>query len=656
MKKRIVSLTASALLVFGVMAATPVFGQPANGGLKDVYANRFRFGSILNGSTVNSAAMKTIVLREFNSITPENELKPDATILQSGSTNDDVKVQLNNGARAILKFCQDNKIPVRGHTLVWHSQTPEWFFKENFQTSGNWVTPAVMDKRMESYIKNMFALIKKDFPTLNLYAYDVVNEAASESGSPRTGGSDVKSGQSMWVQVYKDNSFIEKAFTYARKYAPATTKLFYNDYNEYIQAKRDYIANSIVKPLKQKGLLDGVGMQSHLDVRTGNDAYPSATLYGQAVTIYKNLNVEIHVTELDATVKDGNNSYLPAQATYYKNIMNEILTKGGSAVTAVVVWGIQDDQSWRKPNLPLLFDASANKKAAYTELVKLIPQSNWGDGNNPGGGVIEPPPPPPPPPPPVNPDTNGFFFYHPFETSTHEWAGRGAAAVARTTAQKANGSSSLSVSGRTAEWNGAYYSLNANAFAPGKNYSFSVMAMYASGTAEADTFKLTMQYKDAKDSTRYSQVAAARAAKGQWAQLANAQFAIPSGATNLLLYVEMPKSLTDFYIDDAMGGIAGALIGPDGKPGHGSSTQVTFTRSTSRVTPLVTVRDRTINVLSATNAKVKINVADMRGKTIANFTARNGDKLSLRTLPAGAYIVEAKRQDGYRTTASVAIK
>jgi len=470
MKKGTVSLALSALTAFGVMTATPVLGQPANGGLKDVYANRFKFGSILNGSTVNSAAMKTIVLREFNSITPENELKPDATILQSGSTNDNVKVQLNNGAKAILKFCEDNNIPVRGHTLVWHSQTPGWFFRENFSANGAVVTPAVMDKRMESYIKNMFALITSSYPKLKLYAYDVVNEAASENGSYRTAGSDAASGQSMWVQVYGNNSFIEKAFTYARQYAPATTKLFYNDYNEYIQAKRDYIANSIIKPLKQKGLIDGMGMQSHLDVRTGTDPYPNATLYGQAITTFKNLGVEIQVTELDATVNDGNESYFPAQATYYKNIMNEILTKGGDAVKAVVVWGIQDDQSWRKTRKPLLFDASANKKAAYTELVKLIPQSEWGDG----------------------------------------------------------------------------------------------------------------------------------------------------------------------------------------KPG--SSTQVTLTGSNARVTPLVTVRDGTINVFSATNAKVKIKVADMRGKTIANFTARGGEKLSLQTFPAGAYIVEAKRQDGYRTTASVVIK
>ncbi|MDR1812482.1 MAG: endo-1,4-beta-xylanase [Candidatus Fibromonas sp.] len=367
-----------ALLATAIMAVLPFSQQFAHAqtvGLKDIYASRFLFGSILNGTTVNNNNMKQIVLREFNSITPENELKPDATIVASGSTNADVKVQLNNSARAILKFCEDNNIPVRGHTLVWHSQTPGWFFRENFNASGAVVSKAVMNQRMESYIKNMFALIAKDFPKLNLYAYDVVNEASSESGGPRTAGSDAGNGQSMWVQVYGDNSFVEKAFEYARKYAPKTTKLYYNDYNEYISAKRNYIANSIVKPLYDKGLLDGMGMQSHLDVRDGNNAYPSASDYGAAITMYKNIGVEIQVTELDATV---NNSNFTAQATYYKSIMNEILNKGGSAIKAVVVWGIQDDQSWRKDRNPLIFDNSGNKKSAYNELAKLIPESEWG--------------------------------------------------------------------------------------------------------------------------------------------------------------------------------------------------------------------------------------------------------------------------------------
>ena len=130
-------------------------------------------------------------------------------------------------------------------------------------------------------------------------------------------------------------------------------------------------------------------MQSHLDVRTGSDPYPSPTLYGQAITIYKNLGVEIHVSELDATINDGNESYFTGQATYYKNIMNQILTNGGSAITAVVVWGIQDDQSWRKARKPLLFNASGAKKAAYNELVNLIPQSDWGKpGSNSSSSIV----------------------------------------------------------------------------------------------------------------------------------------------------------------------------------------------------------------------------------------------------------------------------
>jgi len=366
--KKVVVLVAFALQI--------VFAQTTTVGLKDVYSSKFRFGNILNSQSVNNSSITSVILKEFNSITPENELKPDATIVANGSTDDDVKVQLNSGAKNILKFCQDNNIAVRGHTLVWHSQTPGWFFKTNFNDNGTVVSKAIMKRRMESYIKNMFALLKSSYPNLNLYAYDVVNEASSESGGPRQAGNG--GNNSMWVQVYGDNSFIEEAFTFARKYAPATTKLFYNDYNEYIEAKRNYIANSIVKPLKEKGLIDGVGMQSHLDVKTGNDAYPSPTLYGQAITMYKNLGVEIHVSELDATIKDGNESYFTAQATYYKNIMNEILTKGGDAVKAVVIWGLRDNQSWRSSQKPLLFDGNGNKKAAYNELVKLIPESDWG--------------------------------------------------------------------------------------------------------------------------------------------------------------------------------------------------------------------------------------------------------------------------------------
>lgn len=158
---------------------------------------------------------------------------------------------------------------MRGHTLVWHSQSPEWVFKEGFNASGAYVNSATMDARMESYIKNLFNAIKTQYPGLNLYAYDVANECVSDDsnrtanyGGAREPG--YGNGKSPWVQIYGSNSFVEKAFTYARKYAPEGCDLYYNDYNEYWDHKRDCIYN-MCKSLYEKGLLDGVGMQSHIN-------------------------------------------------------------------------------------------------------------------------------------------------------------------------------------------------------------------------------------------------------------------------------------------------------------------------------------------------------------------------------------------------------
>ncbi|MCL2183068.1 MAG: endo-1,4-beta-xylanase [Chitinispirillia bacterium] len=614
---------------------------PANPGLKDVFANKLRnVGTCVPASGAGNSTNTAIILREFNSLTPENELKPDATIQQSGSTNTNVSVSLSRAA-SILKFAVDNNLSVRGHTLVWHSQTPAWFFREGFQASGAVVSSPVMDQRMDSYIKNMFAAIAAQYPTLKLYAYDVVNEAMSESGGPRTAGSDASNGQSMWVQVYGGNSFVKKAFESARKYAPAGCKLYYNDYNEYITAKRDGIISTIVRPLYNDGLLDAMGMQSHLDVRAGNDAYPSASSYGQAIDLYAAIGVEVQVTELDATV---NNQNFTAQATYYKDIVNAILTRGGTnKVTGMTIWGTMDNMSWRKDRHPLLFNENGTKKLAYDAIAALVPQSEWGDGS--GGGTVEPPP-------PIEPDKDGFFFRHTFEDNTAQgWEGRGAATAAPTNAAAANGARSLLASGRTAEWNGAGLLLDIRAFAPGGSYSFSVAAMHSGGAV--DTFKLTMQYT-LNDSTRYSQVAAVPAPGGQWVQLANTNFAIPTGATGMLLYVEMPGSLSNFYIDNASGAVGGTTIGLDGAAG-GTSSALTAQSAVRGPSKLVTLKGRTLTVNVSPGSEVRVRVVNPAGKTAASFNARGGASLSLQKLPAGAYIIEATT-DGRRMASSVILR
>ena len=209
--------------VTGKQDSSVVSAASSEKGLKDEFANYFRVGNILNGSTVKNSTITASVLKDYNSIECENETKPDATLVQSQCSGTNIAVSLNSAA-SIMDFCVNNNIAMRGHTLVWHSQTPLWFFKENFNASGNWVSSAVMDQRMESYIKNMFNAIKTQYPNLNLYAYDVANECISDdsnrtanNGGTREPGENI-SGQSPWVQIYGSNAFVEKAFTYCLLY------------------------------------------------------------------------------------------------------------------------------------------------------------------------------------------------------------------------------------------------------------------------------------------------------------------------------------------------------------------------------------------------------------------------------------------------------
>lgn len=134
--------------VTGKSDSSEVSAAAAEKGLKDEFADYFRVGNILNGSTVKNSTITASVLKDYNSIECENETKPDATLVQSQCSETNIGVSLNNAA-SIMDFCVNNNIAMRGHTLVWHSQTPLWFFKENFNASGNWVSSAVMDQRRQ---------------------------------------------------------------------------------------------------------------------------------------------------------------------------------------------------------------------------------------------------------------------------------------------------------------------------------------------------------------------------------------------------------------------------------------------------------------------------------------------------------------------------
>lgn len=539
-----------------------IVAEAAELGLKDEFAPYFRIGNILNGSTVNDSAIKNILLKDCNAVECENETKPDQTIVRGSVSGTDLKVSLNNCA-AICDWASKNGLGFRGHTLVWHSQTPLEFFQSN----GNWVDKSTMSKRMENYIKAMFNAFKTQYPNLNLYAYDVCNECISDDAGACNNGDGARAkgyndGKSPWVQIYGNNSFIEEAFKYAKQYAPSGCKLFYNDYNEHASYKRDCIYRTC-KSLFDKGLLDGVGMQSHVTANA-NDWAGGTEAYLNAMDKYLSIGCDVQVTELDVSVKDSNEN---AQVTKYKTIFEHAMNWNKShprpknRVTLIQIWGPNDGHSWLSSGSNgLLYTSSNQPKAAYNGLVGMIPKSEWGDGTQYSDSGETPTP-----REPAKVNSDGYWFHYDFENGTQDWSGRGGETCS-SGSDTDFGSKCLTVSGRENAWQGPQVELDTYAMEPGKSYSFSANVKYDSGP-ETSMFKFTMSHGSGDD-TAYVNIASEEVTKGQWTQLANTSFTIPSGASNVHIYLETTgDDIQDFSIDEVIGAPEGTVIsGPKAVP------------------------------------------------------------------------------------------
>ncbi len=331
--------------------------------LKDAYQDYFIIGCAATASELAVGATQDMILKHYESLTFGNELKPQSVLNQSAcqALGSETEVVINlDQAEPLLQFAADNNIPVRGHCLVWHSQTPEWFFKVGYDENNDWVSREVMLSRMENYIKAVLTTLEQEWPEVEFYCWDVVNEAFADTGALRTAGSvSENSNYSMWMQTIGED-FIEYAFRYAREYAPEGCKLFYNDYNEYTPEKRDAIIEK-VEELAQLGLIDGVGMQSHIQMGS-----PSIALYEEAVRAYSALGLEVQVTELDVNIKDNSNAAQLELAERYRQIMDCLkrCKDDGCNITAVVFWGITDSTSWIG-GYPLLFDEDYNAKHSF---------------------------------------------------------------------------------------------------------------------------------------------------------------------------------------------------------------------------------------------------------------------------------------------------
>ena len=334
--------------------------------LKEAFDGDFKVGVTTTSGYLSEEDRVAQIKENFNSITMENEMKPESLLDWDGSekSKDGMPVIKEETLEKALKAAQEAGIPLRGHTLVWYSQTPEWFFSKKYDPSKGYVDKATMKKRMESYIKQVLTYCKENSPGL-VYAWDVVNEAVGDDGNYRT--------ESMWYETYGDFSYIKDAFTFARKYAEEGTKLFLNDYNEYIAQKRDLLYAKVVE-LYDAGLLDGVGMQSHWDMD-----FPSVDLFETALEKYASIDgIEIQLTEIDMHNTDDSEEGLKKQAERYKeffDVITKMKREGKANITSVTFWGLKDGESWLsgskgETSYPLLFTDDMEKKPCYDSILE----------------------------------------------------------------------------------------------------------------------------------------------------------------------------------------------------------------------------------------------------------------------------------------------
>jgi endo-1,4-beta-xylanase len=338
--------------------------------LAEIYKDKFKVGVALSSSDLVNAFKKQLLPTQFNSITCENEMKPDFVLDREETlkAGDEECPAINmKSAKSALEFAKNNNMQIRMHTLVWHNQTPRWFFTVGYDSDNDapYVTREVMLARLENYIRLVMDYLNTNYPGV-VYAYDVVNEAI-EPADGREDGVRVKNNK--WFEVIGPD-YIEMAFTYARKYAAPDQKLFYNDYNTYEKNKIYLICNMAAK-LQEKGLIDGIGMQDHMQV-----SYPSVVDYQYAINKYTKLGLELQVTELDINTTDNTEAGQIKLANKYKNVMMTLLNcieKNNAKITSVTFWGLTDDRSWLnkpgQPNYPLLFDKDLKPKPAYFGVV-----------------------------------------------------------------------------------------------------------------------------------------------------------------------------------------------------------------------------------------------------------------------------------------------
>ena len=340
--------------------------------LYQTYEDYFKLGTCMSDTMVRNSEIRKITIDNFNSITAENEGKPERILDQEACqallSKDPAGVAITTKPfERIYDWAAENNIGVRHHTFVWYSQTPSWFFTTDYTQNGQKASRELMLERMENYIKTTIETLNERWPGV-VYAIDVANEAV-ENGGLRTNNNN-------WYSTVGDD-FVYYAFKYAseiKEELEMDVELYYNDFAfDYQPNLCQWAINNILKDAIAEDLIDGVGIQTHLDSGANMDNIINDAKY------IKQAGLKCQLTEIDITTNGTSQNEYDKQSTAYKTLMKKVLESNDSKETdinGVILWGVTDNLSWKRNQYPLLFTEEYEKKPAYTGFLQALSEAN----------------------------------------------------------------------------------------------------------------------------------------------------------------------------------------------------------------------------------------------------------------------------------------
>jgi endo-1,4-beta-xylanase len=337
--------------------------------LKRAYPN-FRVGVALGGHVLKkySGVERALIQAQFNAVTPENCMKPGPIQPAEGEWKFEE-------ADALVKFAGENGMEVYGHTLAWHFQTGDWFFKDGEKKASREVALARLKKHIETVVGRYKGKIR---------GWDVVNEAISDKKEEYLR-------PTPWLEIVGED-YIEQAFRFAAAADPGA-ELQYNDYGIEMPVKRKKTIR-LIKSLQAKGVkVDSVGIQGHWQL----DKVPFKEIE-EAIVAFRKLGVRVAITELDLDVlprkvegadvsaaekeskelqevKGCPPEVLKRQAEQYGRLFS-LFKKYEKDLVRVTFWGLNDGRTWlsgwpiKRYNHPLLFDRDSKPKAAFEAVME----------------------------------------------------------------------------------------------------------------------------------------------------------------------------------------------------------------------------------------------------------------------------------------------